>query len=247
MYSSVEFNFWAYKEESLSPDEEFLIEKYLDKNATTIEAGTGGGRIVSSLEKIGFKHLYAFDYVPGFIEIAKKKNITRRIYFAIEDAVSLTYKDCQFEQLLYLNQIICTIVDGAARLNAFKEAYRILKKGGTAIFSFLNFDSRAKIPFYIPYVIYIHLLRSLTNTQRSIQYLPQLKYGDKTNWQSLLDSPPYMYWYKPEEAYQILKEANFEIVALGSNFQINQGKMHTSLESFKQEPNQGMLYFVCQK
>ncbi len=247
MYSTVEFNFWAYKEYSLSSSDEFLIVTYLDDNLKTLEAGTGGGRIISCMKAAGFTNLHAFDYVPEFIEIAKRRDITNSINFAVEDAVALSYGDNEFEQLLYLQQVLCNIEDEAGRFNAFKEAYRILKTGGTAIFSLLNFDSRAKSPFYLPYLAYLRFLRKLTHVNRSIQYLPQLKYAGNTNLQSLLDEPPYLYWYRVEEAYQIMKAANFEIVALGSNFQINQGKLPNSLEDFLQEPNQGMLYFVCTK
>lgn len=247
MYSTIEFNFWAHQEYSLSPSERFVVETYLDKNLKTVEAGTGGGRIVSSLKNIGFKNLYAFDYVPDFIEVAKKKNNSNNICFSVEDAVSLTYKDSEFEQLLYLQQVLCNIEDEAERANAFKEAYRILKKGGIAIFSLLNFDWRATSPFYAPYLVYLRLLRKIVNVDRSIQYLPQLKYSGKMNLGALLDRPPYLYWYRLEEAYQIIKEANFEIVALGSDFQISQGKMHTSLSTLKQAPMKGMLYFVCKK
>lgn len=247
MYSTVEFNFWAYKEYSLLPGEKFLIETYLEKSLKTLEAGTGGGRIVSSMQKIGFKNLYAFDYVPDFIQIAKNKNNPNNICFSVENAVSLNYKDDEFEQLLYLQQVISLIEDEAGRYNAFKEAYRILKKGGTAIFSLLNFDSRVMSPFYIPYLMYLRILRKIGNVNRSIQYLPQLKYAGKMNLESLLDRPPLLYWYRFEEAYQIIQEANFKIVAFGSDFQISQRRMHTSLETLKQAPNKGMLYFVCTK
>ncbi|MBR8834764.1 MAG: class I SAM-dependent methyltransferase [Stigonema ocellatum SAG 48.90 = DSM 106950] len=246
MYSSVEFNFWAYKEKLLL-GEKFLIETYLDENLKTVEAGTGGGRIALSMQQMGFKNLYAFDYVPDFIEIAKNKNNDKNIYFTVNDATSLNYKDCEFNQLLYLQQVISTIEDAAGRYNAFKEAYRILIKGGKAIFSLLNFDSRVTSPFYAPYLVYLRLFRKIGNVNRSIQYLPQLKYAGETNLESLLDRPPYFYWYRLEEAYQIIQEANFKIVALGTDFQISQGKMHTSLETLKQAPNKGNLYFVCTK
>ncbi|MEI2580258.1 class I SAM-dependent methyltransferase [Scytonema sp. PRP1] len=247
LYSTDEFNFWAYKEYSLLPEEKFFIETFLDKSLKTLEAGTGGGRIVSSMHKIGFKDLYAFDYVSDFIEIAKNKNNFNNICFSVDNAISLNYKDGEFEQLLYLQQVISLIEDEAGRYNAFQEAYRILKKGGTAIFSLLNFDSRVTSPLYTLYLAYLRILRKFCNVNRSIQYLPQLKYAGEINLESLLDKPPYLYWYRLEEAYQIIQSANFKIVALGSDFQVSQGRMHTSLETLKQAPNQGMLYFVCTK
>ncbi len=247
MYSSIEFNFWAYQEYSLSPEEKFVIEKYLDRDAKTLEGGTGGGRIIGCMKQMGFQNLSAFDYVPEYIQVAKQRHTSHSIYFSVEDAVSLTYNDCEFEQILYLQQFICNIDSESDRLNALKEAYRILKKGGTAIFSLLNFESRSANYFYISYLLYLRLLRKFAHANRSIQYLPQLKYAGKVNFDSLLDQPPYLYWYKLDEAYKIIEEVNFQIVAIGSGHQIHQRKMCTSLEDIKQQPMKGMLYLVCKK
>jgi len=246
MYFTVEFDLWAHKQELL-PEERFMIENYLDKNLKTIDAGTGGGRLASYMKNIGFENLYGFDYVPEFIEVAKKRDTTESISFAIENATQLTYNDCEFDQVVYMQQIICCIEDKAGRLNAFKEAYRILKKGGTAIFSLLNFEASDRQIFCRPYLAYLSLLRKLNNHQVSIQYIPRFKFADKLNFGSLLDKPPYLYWYRLSEAYKIIKAVNFEIIALGSDFQAIQGKMCTSLETLQQEPIAGMLYFVCKK
>ncbi|MDJ0617733.1 MAG: class I SAM-dependent methyltransferase [Calothrix sp. MO_192.B10] len=246
MYLTVEFDLWAYKQELL-PEEKFMIGTYLDKNLKTVDAGTGGGRLASYMQKLGFKNLYGFDYVPEFIEVARKRDTTGSISFTVEDATNLTYNDCEFDQVVYLQQIICSIEDEVGRLNAFKEAYRILKKDGTAIFSFLNFDAQDRKLFCRPYLAYISLLRKLRNHKLPIQYIPRLKFANKMNFGSLLDRPPYLYWYRLEEAYQILKQANFEIVALGSDFQAIEGRMCRYLENLRQEPIEGMLYFVCKK
>jgi ubiquinone/menaquinone biosynthesis C-methylase UbiE len=247
IYSTVDFNYWLDKQDLL-PQEKFLIETYLNKNSKTVEAGTGGGRIVLEMQKLGFTYLSAFDYVPGFVEKVKQKDKANSISFSVEDATALNYKDCEFEQLVYLQQIICCVENDTSRLNALKEAYRILKKGGYAIFSFLNFEYRENNPSYMPYYLgYIRKIRELRNSNLPIQYLSRLKLGGKFNFGSLIDKPPYTYWYKVEEAYLSLKEANFEIVAIGSDVQIYQGKMHNSLESFKKEKIEGSLYFVCKK
>lgn len=133
-YGGVDFDYWAYLE-NLSDGEKFIIETYLDKNAKTLEAGTGGGRITLSMQQMGFQSLFAFDYIPNFIEHARQRDKIGNVSFAVEDATALTYHDDSFEQLVYLQQVLCCIEDKYARLSAFKEAYRILKKGGTAIFS----------------------------------------------------------------------------------------------------------------
>lgn len=245
-YRTVDFDYWANKE-TLSEQEKFLIETYLDRRGKTVEAGTAGGRIVLEMQKLGFTSLYGFDYVPEFVEQAKQRDSTNSISFAVEDATALNYDDGFFDQLVYLQQIICCIEDDLGRLSAFKEAYRTLRKGGTALFSFLNFDYRARKPAYMPYLIYIRILRQLGNSPWSMQYIPRLKLGGKLNFNALTDKQPYMYWYKLEEAYQSLKAANFEIVGVGSDFQLSQRKILPSWETVRLEPIQGMLYFICKK
>ncbi|WP_026731772.1 class I SAM-dependent methyltransferase [Fischerella sp. PCC 9605] len=246
VYRDIEFDYWAHSE-NLSPQEKFLIETYLDKNGKTLEAGTAGGRILFGMQNLGFTSLYGFDYVAEFIEEARKKDTTGSICFSVEDATALNYKDCEFDQLVYLEQIISSIEDEIGRLNAFKEAYRILRKGGTAIFSFLNFHDRVKNPFYNLYLRYIKLLRIIYKSQQTIQYIPRLKLCGKPNLNALLDQQPYMYWYKVEEIYKLATEVNFEIVALGSGFEVNQEILHVSLGTLNQDMLQGMLYLVCKK
>lgn len=256
IYQTLEFG-WAYLED-LSLSETYLIETYLDKKGKTVDAGTGGGRVLLSLKSLGFNNLYGFDFVPEFIKVAKQRDISHSIVYDVQDATCLDYQDNFFDQILYLEQIICCIPDDVARFNALKEAHRILKKGGIALFSFLSFDARIRSTIYLPYLFYLSLLRKLRGSHHSIQYLPCLKLGRKPgshlkpgsgtfNWLALLDQPPYTYWYKLQEAYQVLRAANFEVVAIGSDYQISQKAMHILPETLVNQPLQGMLYFVCKK
>jgi ubiquinone/menaquinone biosynthesis C-methylase UbiE len=251
MYSTIEFG-WAYLE-NLENAERYLIEHYLDPQGITVEAGTAGGRILLNMKKLGFTNLYGFDFVPGFIEVAKQRDTSHTIAYKVQNATSLDYDDCYFDQIVYLQQIMCCIDDPLGRLKAFNEAYRILKTGGTALFSFLSFDARIRSFMHLAYLAYLSILRKFNGSHYSIQYLPELRIGrqaknsGKFNLSSLLDRGPNNYWYKLQEAYQSLREANFEIVAIGSDYQINQGRMHELPETLACEPLQGMLYFVCKK
>ncbi|MCC3406934.1 MAG: class I SAM-dependent methyltransferase [Microcoleus sp. PH2017_10_PVI_O_A] len=143
VFSNVEFTKWAYLEE-LKIEEKYLIQKYLEKQGKTIEAGTGGGRILIEMQKLGFTSLSGFDCAPEMIEVAQQRAGNNGLSFEVQDATNLPYEDSSFEQAIYLQQIICFIQDDLGRLNAFKEAHRILKKGGYILFSFLCFDCRVK-------------------------------------------------------------------------------------------------------
>lgn len=246
VYSTVEFESWAHKDR-LKLTEQYLIENYLDSRGRTLEAGTGGGKILLALKARGFSSLYGFDFVPNFIELAKKKDPTGTIYLEVQDAVSLDYANSLFDQIIYLGQILSFIEEEASRFKALEEAARVLKPGGTALFSFLCFDVRSKDITYIPYLAYLRFLRKMRGSTASIQYLPWLRHNGKFNKASLIDSKPHVYWFKLEEAYKLLLEAGFRTVALGSTLQIERGEMVRRYDSLIKKPMKGMLYFVCTK
>lgn len=245
VFRTVEFDIWA-DGKGLNEDEKYLIVKYLNKNGKTVEAGTAGGRILREMKDLGFQELYGYDYVPELIEQAKQRDASQSIFFEVQDATDLNYENSSFEQIIYLQQIVSVIEEEDKRLKALREAYRILKKDGTALFSFLNFESRIKSPFVV-YLAYLSMLRRLSGSNRSIQYIPWLKLGGNFNFLALLDRGPYPYWYKIQEGQQILTKAGFKIVGVGSSYQIGQGKMCDDIESLKNQPIAGMLYFVGKK
>lgn len=246
IYRTRDFNYWAYKE-NLDSREKYLIEKYLDKSGKTLEAGTAGGRILLAMQNLGFAYLNGFDYVSDLIEQAKKRDISDSINFTVQDAKKLNYPDCSFDQIIYLQQIICCLENSLERLQGIKEAYRILKPGVITLFSFLSFEARFKNFPYSMYLNYIRVLRTISKSNHSIQSLSRLKLDGKPQFNSLLDRGPFMYWYKLPEAYQSLQSVGFQIIAIGSNHQIKQQKMCSSLEELQTEPLEGQLFFVCQK
>ena len=138
------------------------------------------------MQEMGFTNLARVDYVPELID----RDRDRRIDFQIQDAIGLSYPDNSFDQLIYLQQIICLIETAADRLKAIQEAYRILSTGGTGLFSFLSFESRSARFIYASYLTYLRILRKLRGDNRSIQNLPWLTLGGKFNPNSIVDRPP---------------------------------------------------------
>jgi ubiquinone/menaquinone biosynthesis C-methylase UbiE len=240
----VEFGKWACAEK-LNKDEKYLIQSYLDRNKKTIEAGTGGGRILFGMKELGFKNLTGFDFIPEFIEVARQKDITHNISFEIQDATKLKYEDSSFDHALYLGNLLCFIESDYARASVMREAYRILKTNGISLFSFLCFEIRKKKKF--PYLAYISLTRKLNGSNLGIQYLPWVRLGGKINYKALADHKPHIYWYKIKEANQSLQSAGFDIIAVASSRQINSSRVCKSYEELINEGFDGSLYFVCKK
>jgi SAM-dependent methyltransferase len=246
LYSGVEFSTWLDREE-LMPAEEYLIKKYLKPNLGVVEAGTNGGRILLRMQELGFTSLAGFDYVPALIDKAIERDPKRTIDFQVQDAIELKYADNSYEQIVYLQQIICLIENQADRLKALHQSYRILKPGGIGLFSFLSFESRNSQAIYAAYFQYLTILRKLRGDDRSIQDLPWLVLGGKFNFNAILDRPPSTYWYRVTEIYDLLTSVGFEIVSIGTDAQISQDSLKNTDIELLGEDLSGMLYIVVRK
>jgi SAM-dependent methyltransferase len=205
------FDEWASRT-GLTDSEEQLVTRFLKRERSTLEAGTGGGRILHELAARGFRDLHGFDYVPGFIDVARARDASGSIDFSVQDAVDLDYPDGRFEQAIYVQQVLCFIEDPADRVRAMQEAFRVLQPGGTALFSFLCFESRTGHPLYAAFTRYLRLQRRFRRRRVSAQYQPWLKADERRpNLAALADRGPYVYWYTLEEALDALDRVGFDI------------------------------------
>lgn len=199
---------WTERD-GLQATERELIDRYLAPGGDTLEAGTGGGRIVRALHELGFRSLTGFDSAPEMIEAAKAKGPTS-IRFDVQDASKLSYADEAFDQIIYLEQVLCMIETEVGRRSAIREAYRILRPGGVGLFSFLRWDARTADVGRRLFVRWLRLLRRMRRHDRSIQEQPWLMLAGKPNLWALADRPPYVYWYRESEVEEQLLAAGFE-------------------------------------
>lgn len=206
-----------------------------------------GGRILRALAQRGFRNLSGFDNVPELIQQARLKDRSRKLAYSVQDARKLTYPGRSFEQLIYLQQVLCFIGDVEGRQKAVAEAYRILRPGGLAVFSFLSYESRSQSVLYRGLIGYLSCLRILARRRRSQQYMPWLWVGNRFHIPALLDRPPHVYWYRCEEVAGLLLHQGFRIVGIGTRAQTDQKRLCPSVEEFRRSPKVGMIYVVCQK
>jgi SAM-dependent methyltransferase len=229
VFGTVERDYWA-EAAGLKPDERALIERYLDRDATTLEAGTGGGRILGEMRELGFKSLAGFDFVPELIAEARLDEPSGEIRFDVQDATRLTYPDESFDQLIYLQQLLSSIEDA-----------------GVALFPVLLFEVRARSARHRPYLIYLRALRRLRGTSRPGQLLPRLRMRGRPSAGALRDAGPYVYWYRAEEVEAELAAAGFEIAAIGTTPQVESGEMPPSAAALDAGGLAGTLYVACRK
>jgi SAM-dependent methyltransferase len=246
VYLTAEYDKWAARDDFL-PEESYLIRTYLAKDKLTLEAGTGGGRILLKMYELGYRNLRGYDVVPCLIEAARKRDRSGEIRFEVQDAVRLPYADAAFDQLVYLQQVTCVIESTEKQARALREAWRVLKPGGVALFSLLSFEVRRRSLVYGPWVLWLWLLRLLRGSSRSIQWLPRLKLGEKFHYPAFWDRGPYAYWYLPEEGERMLCEACFTVEAVGASKQIAEGRMCLTAHEVMAEGIANCHYYVCRK
>ncbi|HZA88973.1 MAG TPA: class I SAM-dependent methyltransferase [Solirubrobacterales bacterium] len=246
VFGTVERDYWA-EAAGLKPDERALIERYLDRDASTVEAGTGGGRILGEMSRLGFASLAGFDFVSELVAEARRSDPTGAIPFEVQDARRLDYPDRSFDQVLYLQQLLSALEDEGDRRRVISEAFRILKPGGIALLSVLPFEVRTRSIRHRPYLLYLRLLRRLRRTRRPDQLLPRLRMRGRLNPGALRDAGPHVYWYRAEEIERELRGAGFEVEAIGSTPQVVSGEMRGSAIGLRDEHLEGTLYVVCRR
>jgi len=246
LYNGIEYADWVSRE-NLIPEEKYLLSRFLNKIGKTLEAGTAGGRILLELRKNGFNDLFGFDFVPRFVDEAQKKDADKCIHFSVQNAVSLNYSSEYFQQLIYVQQILCFIEKSKERERAVLEAFRVLKGGGVALFSFLCIESRNSFFLYRIFIKYLSFLRYVMGRKTGIQYMPWLKLGGHWNFRAFLDGLPYVYWYKAQEAQDLLVKNGFKIEKVGTKKQILEDHLLDSVTQIDKNCFTGMIYFVCRK
>lgn len=232
LYADKLFRTWSQRN-GLIPIEAYLLNKYLTNTSNkVIEAGTGGGRIIFEIEKRGFKHLNAYDFVAQMIDCCntKKKYLNSSVSFKIADATNLEeYDDNSFDYLIYLQQVLC-FIDKKDLNTALAEAYRVGKQDSTYLFSFLNWNSKFYNP---PLSLIVNFLRLIRGEKTDKYKLPWLNINDKFNWLFLNKKQPQNLWLKEKHIIKILEENGFAIVECKTKLSSNAKTGHIHIAAKK--------------
>jgi SAM-dependent methyltransferase len=241
-----ERDYWAAAE-GLKDEEVGLIEGWLDPASATLDAGTGGGRIARALVARDYGNVTGFDFTPELIAAARAADAHGAIAFDVADATELPYTDASFGQALYLQQVISTIDDPEGREAALREAVRVLRPGGVALFSFVCLESRLSSLAQRGYVSYLRAVRRLRRDQRPLQSMPRLRRRGRFGPAALRDAGPFNWWYRAAEAENALRGAGFEPLGLAFGIDAAAGRLRPSAASALAAGAAGTLYVVVRK
>jgi SAM-dependent methyltransferase len=246
VFGTVEREYWT-EAAGLKPDERALIDRFLDRDSSTLEAGAGGGRILGEMRQMGFTSLAGFDFVPALVEAARHADASGEIRFEVQDARRLSYPDASFDQVLYLQQLLSSIEAAADRRRVIAEAVRILRPGGVALFSVLPFEVRGRSVLFRPYLAYLRVLRRAQGSDRPRQLLPRMRMRGRITAAALGDRGPHVYWYRAAEIERELTAAGFGLTAIGTTPQVVDGKMPGSAAALAGLDLEGTLYVACRR
>lgn len=128
-YSAVEFNSTLY-----------LINKYFSETGSILDAGSGPGRYSLELLKKGYK-VSLLDISKNELNIAERKisesGLKAENYYCISALELESFKDESYDGILVMGPLY-HLHNEEDRLKVLREVYRILKKDGRALISYIN-------------------------------------------------------------------------------------------------------------
>lgn len=110
-----------------------IVKKYFKKRkGSVLDLGCGTGRTSGPLAELGYS-VVGIDFIPGFIEIAKKNH--PKVKFCVKDVRKTGFSDSSFDYALFSFNGWEQIPGKNNRLAALEETHRVLKPGGMFVFT----------------------------------------------------------------------------------------------------------------
>ena len=123
----------------LWPSERILLTKYCQPEHRILELGCGGGRVALGLLQAGYPHIYATDFSPIMVSLARAVLADHDAAWEgcvmPQDATALTYPEACFDRVVFaFNGLMC-LPSKAHRSAALRSIHHVLKPQGILIFT----------------------------------------------------------------------------------------------------------------
>jgi ubiquinone/menaquinone biosynthesis C-methylase UbiE len=121
------------KAATLLPTEKHLLTHFLKPNMRILDLGVGGGRTTPFLAEHALEYV-GVDYATAMVEACRQRFAHLR--FETMDAANLSaFADDHFDLVMFSYNGLGNMHPDAQRIHCLQECYRVLKPGGTLIFS----------------------------------------------------------------------------------------------------------------
>jgi SAM-dependent methyltransferase len=186
------------------------IEALSDKKV--LSGGCASGRIEFHMENIGVKHIQAFDFVPEFVETAKRNASARNsnAKFFVGDMRELScLENAHFDYAVYLNRMLC-FVDDAGFDKSLREIRRTLKQGGLFLFDALDYNGRKWNELLS---FFLKIAWGLQGAKIKPHFLPRVRNKDKrVDLKFWKTDQNLLYWFTKDELEYKLRQNGFKIL-----------------------------------
>ena len=125
------------KDVGLWDSEKFVFTKYLQPSDQILDLGCGTGRTTFPLYEMGYQQITGVDLTPEMIEsaLALKPHFGFSIDFRVGDARHLPFEDNHFDAVIFSFNGVMSIPGAHNRRLALQDINRVLRPGGTFIFT----------------------------------------------------------------------------------------------------------------
>ncbi len=243
-YATTDFQRQVRNQEiGLADYEDIFINMYFKPDQSTLEIGTGGGRIAFALAQKGFTKIVAIDYVKEFIDIAElhSKKTGRNILFKQGNALDMEFSDNSFPQVIAGGVLLSHFPEKTIRTKVLHEIHRILKPDGYLIINAHNIYRDRYIGIVKKIMKFVRLFGNPYH--HSENALPRLGGRDgKIDPFFFRRKKSTLYYFYPMEFFAELIQSNFSIE--NCNIVYRNRKPHAECNIFYAQP---WLLMVCRK
>jgi SAM-dependent methyltransferase len=187
--------------------EEFLIKQFIPKKGMILDLGCGTGRTSIPLAMMGF-HVTGMDISLSMVMIAGQEAFRRelKIDFLQMDANALACAGGSFDGVLFSFNGMDQMPGLKGKLQVFRQIFRVLKPGGTFIFSVHRIWS----PFHLRALIRSSINLSLGKIA-GFKTLEK-EWGELYNIKTTLLEERYMHFLTSKKWKSTLHEAGFDAI-----------------------------------